>query len=391
MEKLWNKNYILLVFGSILMAMPVSTMNTAIPLIAAGQGMNGATIGLLTAVYTVGIVLTRPFFGAFIDRRGRRGMLLFGMALFLLALVPLRWLWMPAALLALRLIQGVGYSAYTNCTGTLVTDVTPPRRLVEGVGFFTVLCNIAFLSLGPALAVLLSSGGSYGPVFLVGGLLGVGAIAVFLPMDNHRHFQPRPGTGKLTAGDVIEGSVLKLCLANTCIALTTGLLNTFLPVWAMSQGIGNLWVYFAVYVGGMLLSRPVVQPLLRRLGTMGVIVSSIGLLVVGLALVGLSHTLPMLLLAGFLNGFGFGINNPVVNSLTYRLCPEDRRGVATATLYGTFDGGTGIGALIGGAVSQLTGYGGMFLVFTVALVAAATLFLTLVRPQMARQGVADKE
>ena len=391
MEKLWTRNYTLLVAVSVLMAFPVSMMNTAVPLFAAAQGMNPTLVGLMTTVFTVGIVLTRPFFGAIIDRFGRLPILIAGAALFTALATGMRWAAAPLMLLLLRLFQGVGYAAYSTSTGTMVTDLTPAPRLVEGVGFFTVFTTIAVMSLGPALAVQLTRV-SFAPVFWAAGAIGlIGALTAFLL--NHERNRPRPVAGPLSLkmGDILEFSIMKLSIANTCIALTTGVINTFLPVWALAQGVGNIWLYFLVNAAAMLLSRLFVKLLLRSVGTMGVILGGITLLALAILCIGLAHSLPLFLLAAALNGFGFGINNPVVNSLSYRLCPENRRGVATATLYGTFDGGTGIGALIGGALSQWTGYGIMFVVFIAALAASAALFLIWVRPQMVRQGVADRE
>jgi len=56
----------------------------------------------------------------------------------------------------MRIIQGVGWGFSTTASGTIATDLIPPRRRGEGMGFFGLSGNVA-LAMGPTLGLALAA------------------------------------------------------------------------------------------------------------------------------------------------------------------------------------------------------------------------------------------
>src|ERR1700693_3850331 len=108
-----------------------SLLYSVLPVLAADLAVAPARIGLVMAAFTAPAVVLAPLFGMIADLRGRRWILIFGLALFGLAgsaagLAP-SYSW----LLALRALQGVGMSALSPLTIVLISDLVPENREIH--------------------------------------------------------------------------------------------------------------------------------------------------------------------------------------------------------------------------------------------------------------------
>lgn len=93
-------------------------------------------VGLTTTVCTIASLILRPLLGGMLDRYGRRGLVLVGTLLFVLATLFCGMTGSFAVLLALRAVQGLGFSAHTTALNTWATDILPEERMAEGIGLY---------------------------------------------------------------------------------------------------------------------------------------------------------------------------------------------------------------------------------------------------------------
>jgi len=113
-----------------------SLLYPVLPVLAVGLQVDPTRIGLAMAAFTAPAVVLAPLFGMIADLRGRRWILIFGLALFGVAgsaagLAP-SYSW----LLALRALQGVGMSALSPLTIVLISASnasSPARALARTV------------------------------------------------------------------------------------------------------------------------------------------------------------------------------------------------------------------------------------------------------------------
>ncbi|NAZ18190.1 MFS transporter, partial [Glutamicibacter soli] len=78
-----------------------------------------------------------------------------------------------AFLFMMRIVQGIGWGFSTTATGTIATDLIPPKRRGEGMGYFGLSGNIA-LAFGPSLGLTLVDVITFPQLFLIcasGGLI----------------------------------------------------------------------------------------------------------------------------------------------------------------------------------------------------------------------------
>jgi MFS family permease len=82
---------------------------------------------------------------------------------------------------------------------------------------------------------------------------------------------------------------------------------------------------------------------------------------VGLLLLSIAHTRPLLILSAVVFGAGFGNMYPAFVAHVVKFVDENRRGAAFGGILAAFDTGIGTGSIAIGAIAQHFGFGPAFL------------------------------
>lgn len=153
----WSANFRVVLASSMIGIMGVSLLTPVLPQLKGVFGVGDAAVGLIVPAFTLpGVVLT-PFVGIAADRFGRRRTLvpllvLFGVAGSAIAFAP-----NFRAVLALRVLQGIGGSALIMLAITLIGDYydDPRRSTAIGINGGAIGTSGAiFPLLGGALATI---------------------------------------------------------------------------------------------------------------------------------------------------------------------------------------------------------------------------------------------
>jgi MFS family permease len=78
---LWTRNYVLIVVINGLLFLGFQFYPAALPPYVKSLGASDSTLGWLIAISTIATLMTRPLAGVLLDRLGRRGVFLSGLAL----------------------------------------------------------------------------------------------------------------------------------------------------------------------------------------------------------------------------------------------------------------------------------------------------------------------
>src|SRR5690606_29983883 len=146
-----------------------------IPLFVKELGGSDSLIGIVVGVFTFSALIVRPYAGHALESKGRGFVYLFGLFLFVVSIGGLSIITSIFLLMLLRIIQGLGWGFSTTAGGTIATDIIPPKRRGEGLGYFGLSGNIA-LAFGPSLGLLLAGTLSFPKLFLVCALLGLASF-----------------------------------------------------------------------------------------------------------------------------------------------------------------------------------------------------------------------
>jgi ACDE family multidrug resistance protein len=328
------------IFGVTLIAvLGVSSIAPALPRIAATLGVTAGHAGLLITAFTFPGVILTTFAGILADRYGRLRILLPGLILFAGAGVACAFATSLPALIALRVLQGIGASPIGSINVTLIGDLFSGRQRTRAMGFNASVLSIgtaAYPAVGGALAMLAWSA----PFWLA--LLAVPvAVLVVRRLGDIAPRGDRADLREYFGGlwDIIRRrEVLALFFASTSIfILLYGAYVTFLP-FLMAGKFDSSPLEIGLVMAGLSVSTAVTSGNLGRLASRfgETVVLRIGFAVfaVGLCLIPMAWTVWALAVPAVLLGFAFATTIPVVQVLLAAVAPDDRRG-AVMSLNGT--------------------------------------------------------
>ncbi|GAB3326065.1 MFS transporter [Haloplanus salinarum] len=170
-----------ILLGSVVSPMGASLVSPLLDSLTGVYGIPGARIGLLMAAFTAPGVLAIPLVGMVSDRVGRKPVLTAGLALFGAAGLGLAFTTDFRVAVALRLVQGVGFTGIAPVLIAATGDLFTGEReaTAQGLRFTTVGGSLAVF---PFLAGLLVAVAWQYPFYLFA--LGLPAAAVV-----HRRFE----------------------------------------------------------------------------------------------------------------------------------------------------------------------------------------------------------
>ncbi|SDH21380.1 MFS transporter [Desulfosporosinus hippei] len=381
-EQIWSKTFFLILLVSFLMFLSMYMLLPTLPLYAQSLGGNETIAGTIVGIFTLSAVLVRPWFGNLLDYRGRKLILIIGIAIFLVSVIAYNLAFTIISLLTIRAVHGIGWGASTTATGTMASDVIPAARRAEGMGYYGIAATIA-MSLGPALGLYLVKNNSYSLLFAGSAILsGLGLIGSFFinyetsPKRQAKKKDPR------VKGVILEKTAIPSALVLFFITLTYGGIVSFLPAYASFRGVDNIGIFFSVYALVLLLGRPIIGKLSDKYGPRRFLVPGILMLVVALVLLSMASSLSMFLLVAVVYGLGFGTVQPILNALVITLSPPERRGAANATFAVAMDLGIGLGAVILGFIAQELGYVYMYGSSVIFALLALVMYFSFLRKKL---------
>ncbi len=372
--KLWTGNYILAWLSSLVFFFAFDSMIPVLPLyMEIQQGVSGAA-GLPMAALTLGALLIRPLAGCALDIYGRKILLWGGLLLFLLPAIL--YIWMPPAytLIVLRFIQGIGFGISHTALFTVASDIIPSKRLGEGIGYFTAAMSLA-TAISPAVSSWVLSNYSYSIIFSLAVLLIVISMimAVLIKQPPFTKKDQRP---RLV---FISRTGIKPAMVTLMVAINFSSVLSFLPVYAMRQGVAVTGIYFTAMALTSFLFRPVAGMLVDRKKEKGydlaVIAGSVATILAILILSRTSSPLH-LIVGGIFYGAGFAYLQTAMIALSVRNLPADKVGVANATYWTSFDLGIFIGSIVWGLLAAAVGYGTMFNLTIIPVVLALLIYFS---------------
>jgi EmrB/QacA subfamily drug resistance transporter len=397
-----------------LVALDSTIIATAVPSVVHDLG-GFSQFPWLFSIYLLTQAVTVPLYGKFADVLGRRPVMFFGIATFLLGSVLCGIAWNMPALIAFRALQGVGAGAVQPMSMTIVGDLYTVEERSRVQGYVASVWGLASV-LGPTLGGVFSQYLSWRWIFFVN--LPLGAIAAWTLA---RHFQERvthrvhridfPGAALLTAGcslaivGLLEGSVSwawsspqSLLIGGGALVMLGGFVvverraaEPILPLWVFARrtlvggnlaalGVGALLIglssYVPTYVQGVLgagalvagfalaaltVGWPIAAALSGRLylriGFRDTALIGMGIVVTGSVLCGLLGISTQVWEVGgacFVVGVGLGLLSSPTLVAVQSVVGWERRGVVTGTNMFCRSIGSAVGAAVFGAIANAT-------------------------------------
>jgi predicted MFS family arabinose efflux permease len=366
--------------GNLFIFMSFQMLIPTLPPYIKSIGASGTEIGLVTALFSIGAVLSRPFIGFMLEYRTRKPLVLIGALMLLLItfLYPLSQV--VIIFLAFRLLHGLAWGWSTTVNGTAAVDVVPNSRLGEGMGYFGLSITIGMI-IAPSLGIFLYQVTSFENLVYISGVLGL--IALLLLASVHYQtpdqvLKTKKEDLKFTyLGSLVEKSGWFPAVLTLLISLGYGSIVTFIVIFGEERGIEQIFLFYLCNAIFASLSRPVAGKWFDQKGPISLVILTISITFAGMWVLSFAHSDMMIAVAGVLFGIGFGSLIPTLQSWTLSMTPPNRRGVANGMFFSSIDLGIGISGLVFGILAQYVELGALFQISSGFIVIA--LILTIVK------------
>jgi MFS family permease len=345
-------------------------------------GADLAAAGLAAGVFVVGALLSRSVGGRMLALLSYKKTLVIGLCIATASSAA--YLLSPSlpAFITVRTAHGFGFGLNVSALTTIVADITPRRRLGEGMGYFQLAATVATAA-GPFVAILLSGAGSYQAVFLICVALLLLSLALMpflrlrrIDLDAEQRSQFRG----FSLSAFIELPVLPASAVAMLMYLSYGAIVAFLALFTASVGIaGHASLFFIVYAAVIFATRPFVSKLFDSRPAGVILYPALCVLTLGFVILSRMDGTASLLAAGLVVGLGQGAVQAVTLALVARMTPPHRQGMATSTYYLMCDIGYSAGPMISGVMLMFVGYFGLYLAMAAVIVIALAFCLAMRR------------
>lgn len=374
-EKIFTRDFTLIWLANLFMFLGFQMTIPTIPIFVHSLGGSDQIIGVIVGIFTFSALLFRPYAGHALETKGRGKIYLFGLLLFVLSVGTFGFISSVFLLIVMRIVQGVGWGFSSTAAGTIATDLIPPRRRGEGMGYFGISGNFG-LAIGPALGLTLVDIISFKQLFLFTALLGLIAFLLSLGI-RYKKIDMSPDKAHVNRFDVLEKSAINPAVILMFVTFVFGGIGTFLPLYALEKEISGIQFYFIFYALAVLFVRIFAGKLYDKKGDLYVIPPGIIIIAIAMFLLAWLPNSFVLILGGVLFGLGFGTIQPALQAWAVNAAPANRKGMANATFYSAFDLGIGMGALIFGQIAYLFNYRMIYIIAAFSVIFSLMYYLFL--------------
>lgn len=375
MEKIWTRDFIFILLANFFVFLGFQMTLPTIPLFVEQLGGNEQLIGFVVGIFTFSALLLRPFAGHMLESRGRGFVYLIGLIIFVLSVGSYAFAVSILFLFIMRVVQGVGWGFSTTASGTIATDLIPPRKRGEGMGYFGLSGNIA-MAFGPTLGLALTSHLSFTTFFLLCGGCGLAAL-ILAAQIKYKKVEPIQVKTASAKFDFYEKTALQPSLLLLFITVTFGGIATFLPLYTAEKHVSGIEWYFLLYALAVLVTRLFAGKLYDKKGHQAIVIPGALLIFAAMLLLAWLPNTSILFIAAILYGLGFGSVQPALQAWAVDQAPMNRKGMANATFFSFFDLGIGVGAMIFGQIGHLLGYRSIYIASSISVLLTMVLYLFL--------------
>ncbi|MEG4405949.1 MFS transporter [Microcoleus sp. MON2_D5] len=345
----------------------LASLLPTLPLYVQFVGGTKQQIGFVMGAFAIGLLLSRPQLGKIADSRGRKQVLLLGASV--AAIAPLGYLLAQSIplLLLIRVFHGISIAAFTTAYSALVTDLSPPGKRGELIGYMS-LVNPIGLAVGPAIGGFVQAWVGYTPLFAMSAAFA--AMAVFFTCKI-----AEPNFEDLTLSDSLSEDknsqkywemlwnprVRIPALVLLVVGLVFGTLSTFMPLFIQETKANlNPGLFYSTAAIASFGIRLLTGRASDKYGR-GLFISG-GLIcyAVSMLLLYFANNSSAFLIAALVEGCAGGTVLPMMVTLMSDRCEPYERGRLFSLCIGGFDLGIAVAGPTLGFVAEQVGYRNMF-------------------------------
>lgn len=322
--------------------------NTTLPVYADYLGASTSMVGIVVSSFSISAILVRPFAGPAFDSFSRKRLLLISQIIICASLFLYGVVASLEALIAIRLLHGIGIGLSGPLAMSLVSEFLPASKFASGISIYALAQSFAQV-IGPAVGLYLvnATGFSYA-YFLASGLLLIAILGVALIKEPYHERLPY----QLKFSRMFAPEALSKGFALMLIAISFSCLTSYVVLYGYSRGIEDMGAFFVVYALCLVVTRPVFGKMADKFGSPFMLIFGIIFFEASYIALSLADSFAGFIIAAVISSAGFGCCGPLLQSMALASVPESRRGAASNTAFTGLDLGMLIGPIVGGVVVE---------------------------------------
>ena len=332
-----------------------------LPLYVRQLGGTTWDVGLIVGMFSLASLLARPIFGVWMDRAGRRGFLVAGAAIYMLASLGYGAIGSVPGLLVWRVFHAIGLATFSTAAVSLAADLARPGRRGATMGVFG-LAQAGALTVAPGIGQALATLLGYPGLFLAAAGTALASLLCAVAVPTIRlHDRPQAVAHRFPIRSVFGGAAVP-SVTQFAVSVAYGTIVSFTAVVASERALTAVGAFFALFALSGLGGRLAAGRAYDTWGTAAVLTPTFLALAVGMVFLSGAHGQTLFLLGGLLAGLGIGgAHTTLVTRVANRAAPEHRSS-SVAGFTACWELGVGGGAIAVGALADALGYYVMFLV-----------------------------
>jgi MFS family permease len=348
-------------------------------------GRGNVAVGLVIGAFSLSAFLLRPWAGRVADRRGRRLLMVTGALVFALSVTGYLVVSSVTALIAMRLLTGVGEAMFFVAALAANVDLAPPERRGEAFSFASLAIYIG-IGAGPFIGEAVIDAVGFRAAWSVAIGLALVAVALALRLPAMRPAAPAaadsPSRHRLVhPAGLVPGLVL--------LATMWGMAGflAFVPLYAIDLGMGGAGAILALFASIVVLVRSVGARIPDVVGPARAMRIALALTAVGLTIIGVWRAPFGLVLGASVLGLGIALFTPSLFTVAVAGVQENERGAVMGTTSAFLDVAFGVGPATLGFVAASFGRDGTFVA---GALVAVTGFVLMSATGLGRQRVGEE-
>ncbi|WP_408007576.1 MFS transporter [Pseudalkalibacillus sp. A8] len=367
-HKLWTLQFTAIVLMAFLFFLSLQLLTAGYPAYITDLTNNPARGGMMTTVFMIAAILTRPFISPIMLHVNLKKLSLLSL-IFISITISLGYGQESVfQLFVLRFLHGVGFGIISTILSTVATMIIPRKRIGEGIGYYGLATSVG-TSLAPMLAVSILQFFSYNLMIIITVLLTIATVILSFYMQVPA--SPAQNNAQRTFKDyVFDKSALVPCLLVTLFTVSLGGVLSFLNELGKEAGImESVPLFFLIIAIIMTLVRPISGRVFDSYGHKVIIIPATLSGIIGLFLLAITHSTLTLLMAGFFYGLAYGVMTPTLQALAVSSVSLEKQGTANAMFFSSMDLGIALGSASLGLLATFSGYHFIYGISILSLVA----------------------
>lgn len=271
-----------LMLAMALAALDSTIVSTAVPQIVGDLG-GFSVFSWLFSGYLLAVTVTLPVYGKLSDTFGRKPVLIAGAAVFLLGSLLCAAAWNMGALIAFRIVQGLGGGALQGTVQTLAADLYPLEERPKIQAKLSTVWAVAAVA-GPGIGGVLAAYADWRWIFLVN--LPIGAVALWL-IVRHLHEPQRSARDTTATRTRVDWAGALAVFACGGVLLTALVQGGVAWPWLSWPSLGLFGAGLALVAAVVLIERRAAEPIIpgwvwrrRTIAAVNLALGALGLLMV---------------------------------------------------------------------------------------------------------------